>query len=79
MDTALLHELIDAAARDVETYENTEKPENPNRRAAGDAAIQSLDAVARAVQGARASIANTLYSFDRPGGHTVPGNSGPGF
>jgi hypothetical protein len=79
MDRTLLHELIDAAARDVLTYKN---PNNPNSHAAGEAALRSIDAVARAVQEVRATLAGELYPIDRPETYVsryAPGNSGPGF
>jgi uncharacterized protein involved in type VI secretion and phage assembly len=80
----LLHQLIDSAAQDVLTYKRAEG--DPNRRAAGRAALESIDAAARALQTVRAALANELYAFDRPAADTtikhgkgVPGNSGPGF
>jgi hypothetical protein len=82
--TTLLHQLIDSAAQDLATY--GEAKGNPNRRAAGRAALESIDAAARALQEVRATLANELYGLDQPAsGDRVaarkwaPGNSGPGF
>ena len=91
--TTLVHELVDAAARDLKAYRNAD---DPNRRASGDAALRSIDAATRALQTVRVTLANELHGFDRaaepaaevdrprdtgrkgwPGGW--PGNSGPGW
>lgn len=76
----LVHELVDAAARDLKTYRDAA---DPNRYAAGQAAITSVDAASRALQTLRADVANEVYKFDQPGtvsrpAEWVPGNSGPG-
>lgn len=79
--TTLIHELVETAAQDLRTYRTAEH--DPNRRAAGQAALRSIDAAARALQEVRTKLANELYQFDRPATppiqRTVPGNSGPGF
>jgi hypothetical protein len=84
--TTLIHELVDAAARDLKTYGSAD---DPNRFAAGQAALRSIDAAARALQEVRAALANELFKFDQPdkGRQSivieapgfVAGNSGPGF
>ncbi len=81
--TTLVHELVDAAARDLKTYRDAD---DPNRRAAGEAALRSIDAASRALQTVRATLANEMYGFDqpaeqaaRPAGLWAPGNSGPGY
>lgn len=79
--TTLVHELVDAAAKDLATYRHAE--ENPNRRAAGMAALRSIDAATRALQTVRAALANELYHYDPPARTDLwintAGNSGPGF
>jgi uncharacterized phage protein gp47/JayE len=79
--TAHIHELVDVAAKDLGTYRHAE--DDPNRRAAGMAALRSIDAAARALQTMRAALANELYQFDRPAYGdswiSTAGNSGPGF
>jgi hypothetical protein len=79
--TALIHELVDAAAKDLATYRHAE--DDPNRRAAGMAALRSIDAATRALQAVRAALANKLYHYDPPAGTDrrlgTAGNSGPGF
>lgn len=83
--TTLIHELVDAAARDLLAYRNAE---DPNRLSAGQAALRSIDAAARALQEARSALANELFKFDQPDraresaaipGSWVSGNSGPGY
>ena len=79
--TAHIHELVDVAAKDLATYRHAE--DDPNRLAAGMAALRSIDAAARALQTMRAALANELYQYDRPA-HAdqwidTAGNSGPGF
>lgn len=77
----LAHEMIDAMARDLKTYRDAD---DPNRYAAGQAAITSIDAVSRTLQSLRAAVANEVYKFDqpatasRPPAGWAPGNSGPG-
>lgn len=73
--TNLIHQLVDAAARDVMTYRNAD---DPNRFTAGQAALSSIDAAARALQEVRAALANELFKIDRPESY-VAGNAGPGF
>jgi hypothetical protein len=79
--TALIRELVDAAAKDLATYRRAE--DDPNRRAAGMAALESIDAAARALQAMRAALANELYHYDPPARTDLwpgtAGNSGPGF
>jgi hypothetical protein len=78
---AHIHELVDVAAKDHATYRHAE--DDPNRRAAGMAALRSIDAAARALQAVRAALANELYQYDQPDRAglwiSTAGNSGPGF
>lgn len=79
--TALIHELVDAAAKDLATYLHAE--DDPNRRAAGMAALRSIDAATRALQTVRAAVANELYHYDPPASTDLrlgtAGNGGSGF
>jgi uncharacterized phage protein gp47/JayE len=78
---AHIHELVDVAAKDLGTYRHAE--DDPNRRAAGMAALRSIDAAARALQTMRAALANELCQFDQPAYAerriNTAGNGGPGF
>jgi hypothetical protein len=58
--------------------------DNPNWRAAGVSATESIDAAIRSLNETRAMIANKLSPFDQSDSKTraakwAPGNSGPGF
>jgi hypothetical protein len=55
--TSLVHELIDAATRDITAWLDES---NPNRRAAGRAALTSLDAAIRALRTVRERLARDL-------------------
>jgi hypothetical protein len=77
----LIRGLLEAASRDLATF--TTNPEDPNRRAAGQAALSAITSALRFLETARLQLMGDLYgrpveppsaALDR-----VAGNSGPGF
>lgn len=55
----LVHLLVDAAARDLLTYRRCD--DNPNARAAGQAALTSINAAIRALEEVRMTLTNDLH------------------
>jgi selenocysteine lyase/cysteine desulfurase len=76
-DSTLAGELVDAARRDIETYINAD---DPNRVAAGQAALHGLNAAIRVLGNVRHQLLVELNEkTGREPGIRNPGNSGPGF
>lgn len=72
---SLAGELVAAAARDITTY--ISEPDNPNRDAAAQSALTSLNAAIRVLCDARRQLlAQTHKPHELPG--WAAGNSGPG-
>lgn len=72
--TSLVNELLESASRDITAYLNTE---NPNRKAAGKAAVSSLNAAIRILSTTRHQLlVDVEDAYDVP--DWAAGNSGPG-
>jgi hypothetical protein len=82
-ETTLAGELLDAAQRDIHVYLSA--TEDPNREAAGQAALRGLNAAIRVLGNARHRLLIEVNGIDETATRLVdrgirnPGNSGPGF
>jgi hypothetical protein len=80
--TSLAAELLAAANRDITTW--LSRPDDPNRNAAGQTALKSLNALIRVLSDARRNLLVELNrAYDAPDEKALPdwasGNSGPGY